>query len=175
MKTDMTEEEIHALRGECDRFLRAYNEESTMRVSREAYNHVITVLSNIMVKKYSEACPRCGRLHPLIRIIWMNGELKKFFQVVSLDLRTKELRLVNKTWDEMREEMQSAGLPGSLPEQVQSAFLAAFVIMPRETSLEELVTLNIRPFHLVKGILGVLDGIENVKMMRLATQEPACA
>lgn len=172
-----TDKDRETLKGECDRFLAAYTEESTMRVSKEAYEHVISVLREIELRKADAPCISCGMKHeagPVLKTIFMRAE-KEHIWVVAMEMRRGVLAWVNRTRQEALNEMKET-VPGNLPEELQGMFLAMFVVRPVKTTLEDLVAESIRPFHIIKWLRENLDHEEFAQAANhTATQEPASA
>lgn len=159
-----------SIRGECDRFLSAYNEDSTMRSSREAFEKILSMLRDFAVE--GGVCPSCKKPHPIVRPLYMDVKSDSIM-LLTIELRSNVMLLLNKTREEALHDMRDT--PHSLPDEVLKAFISIFVVKPLETNLEELVTLNIRPFHIVKWLRHDFDKQEFNLEAASATQEPACA
>jgi|SRR6267154_2618922 len=165
------------LKRELDRFLSAYHEESTLRVSREPFERLVDLMQVIAVRQDELPCPQCGRPHPpdsqLVKMAYINGDPGKRLTVVGIALRTKTILMVNKTGEEMKEDWKEAGAAG-IPALAQE-LLGAFIIRPTQVTLEDLAGIGVRPFHIVRWLRAELDQHDFQMAARKSTQHMAQA
>lgn len=180
METDTMEMDYKMLKGEFDRFLGTYNEDSTLRSSREAFDHIVSLMQQVALRQEDIPCPGCGGVHgkdkPLSKPIFIRAKIDEGVIVVAVELRTKKLLWVNKTREQMKEEMRgSPSGMGELPPEIMAAFLGSFVIRPSEATLEDLAGAGIRPFHMIQWLRVEFDHRDFVAEAHRATQHMADA
>lgn len=161
------------LKGEYDRFLNAYNEESTLRSSKEAFMQVLSALRETELAS-TPPCSNCGAEHPVVRVVFFDKK-EDHFWVVALEMRSGMFTWINKTRQEALQEMKEH-LPEAMPDPLKILFMAIYHMERAATTLEDLAGENIRPYHIVKFLRDNLDKVDFLKSMNTeVTQAPALA
>lgn len=162
------------LKGEFDRFLGAYNEDSTMRVSRPAFDDLVALMQEVALRQDAIPCLACGKPHrpsPVVtKMLYLKIDPQRVI-VVAVELRSKTLLLVNKTREEIMKEWDESG--EDYPIQLAARILGGMPVRPNTSTFEDLACLGIRPYHLVRWLRTELDEMEFNRAAVKSTQHRA--
>lgn len=169
METDMTD--LKRAEDACKWFLNTYNEASTTRVSREAFESVMHTVGAVAMAHHSKHC-KMEKHHPLIVCLYHDVNSERVC-IVHRNLGTGEMFGVKETRANALEQMGK--VPGELDDLSKAAFAALFVIRPKRLTLEELDSWGIRPYAIVQHVKNVLDHLIFSEAMEHTTMPPALA
>lgn len=162
------------LKEEFNRFLGAYNEDSTMRSSREAFDRLMELMQEMALRQDSFPCPGCGKPHRpsdvLTKMMYLRASPERII-VVAIELRSKTLLWVNKTKEEIKKEWEESG--DAYPIRVAAQLLGGLPVKPNQTTLEDLAGFGIRPFHLIQWLRDELEEMDFSREAMKSTQHHA--
>jgi hypothetical protein len=152
----------------CKWFLNTYTEDSTTRVSKEAFTSVVDIIHAAMDEEHRKVCKRAHHF-PMVEPVYHRIDKHEVI-VVVMNLQSKEFRVLREKRDEVERRM---GAFEHLPFELYMLLTAHAFIRMKEMTLEELEAWGIRPYMMVSSLSSKLDHLIFKDAVEHSTMAPA--
>lgn len=152
----------------CKWFLNTYTEDSTTRVSKEAFESVVDIIHAAMDEEHRKVCKRKHHF-PMVEPVYHRIDDKEVI-VVIMNLQAKDFRVLREKREEVERRM---GAFSSFPTELYMMLTAHAFLNMRSMTLEELEAWGIRPYMMVSSLSSKLDHLIFKDAVEHSTMAPA--